>query len=78
MEFLLKELRQREETGGYHAEHPGVLQCQMDTGVTLTLPNAGAFGENTISKNEESLGEKPDFGSKLAWHWVRIILLIFQ
>ena len=41
------------------------LQYQMDTGVRLTLPKAGAFGENTISKNEGSLGEKPNFGSKL-------------
>ena len=40
---------------------------QMDTGLRLTLPKAGAFefGENTISKNEGSLGEKPNFGSKL-------------
>ena len=36
----------------------------MDTGVRLTLPKAGAFGENTVSKNEGSLGEKPNFGSK--------------
>ena len=38
---------------------------QMDTGVRLTLPKAGAFGENTVSKNEGSLGEKPNFGLKL-------------
>ena len=44
---------------------PGALQYQMDTGVRLTLPKAGAFSENTVSKNEESLGEKPNFGSKL-------------
>ena len=37
----------------------------MDTGVRLTLPKAGVFGENTVSKNEGSLGEKPNFGSKL-------------
>ena len=37
----------------------------MDTGVRLTLPKAVAFGENTISKNEGLLGEKPNFGSKL-------------
>ena len=37
----------------------------MDTGVRLTLPKARAFGGNTISKNEGSLGEKPNFGSKL-------------
>ena len=37
----------------------GALQYQMDTGVKLALPKAGAFGENTISKNEGSLGEKP-------------------
>ena len=37
----------------------------MDTGVRLTLSKAGAFGENTISKIEGSLGEKPNFGSKL-------------
>ena len=43
----------------------GALQYQMDTGVRLTLPKAGAFGENTISKNEGSLGEKPNCGSKL-------------
>ena len=43
----------------------GALQYQMDTGVRLTLPKAGEFGENTISKNEGSLGEKPKFGSKL-------------
>ena len=30
----------------------------MDAGVRLTLPKAGAFGENTISKNEGSLDEK--------------------
>ena len=41
----------------------GALQYQMDTGVRLTLPKAGAFSENTVSKNEESLGEKPNFGS---------------
>ena len=34
-------------------------------GVRLTLPKAGTFGENTVSKNEGSLGEKPNFGSKL-------------
>ena len=34
-------------------------------GVRLTPPKAGAFGENTISKTEGSLGEKPNFGSKL-------------
>ena len=28
----------------------GALQYQMDTGVRLTLPKTGAFGENTISK----------------------------
>ena len=43
----------------------GALQCQMDTGVRLTLPKAGAFGENTISKKEGSLDEKPNFDSKL-------------
>ena len=43
----------------------GALQYQMDMGVRLTLPKAGAFGENTISKNEGSLGEKPNCGSKL-------------
>ena len=37
----------------------------MDTGVRLTLPKAGAFGENIISKNEGSLGEKPNFGPKV-------------
>ena len=37
----------------------------MDTDVRLTLPKAGAFRENTVSKNEGSLGEKPNFGSKL-------------
>ena len=37
----------------------------MDTGVRLTLPKAGAFGENTVAKNEGSLGEKTNFGSKL-------------
>ena len=37
----------------------------MDTGVRLTLPEAGAFSENTVSKYEGSLGEKPNFGSKL-------------
>ena len=42
----------------------GALQYQMDTGVRLTLPKAGAFGENTVSKNDRSLGEKPNFGSK--------------
>ena len=42
----------------------GTLQYQMDTGVRLTLPKAGAFGENTVSKNEGSLGEKPNFGLK--------------
>ena len=36
----------------------------MDTGVRLTLSKAGAFCENTVSKNEGSLGE-PNFGSKL-------------
>ena len=46
-------------------ETPGALQYQMDMGVRLTLPKAGAFGENTISKNEGSLGEKPNFCSKL-------------
>ena len=35
------------------------------TGVRLTLPKAGASGENTVSKNEGSFGEKPNFGSKL-------------
>ena len=43
----------------------GALQYQMDTGVRLTLPKAGAFGENTVSKYEGSLGENPNFGSKL-------------
>ena len=37
----------------------------MDTGVRLTLLKAGAFSENTISKHEGSLGEKPNFSSKL-------------
>ena len=41
----------------------GALQYQMDTGVRLTLPKAGAFGENTVSKNEGSLSEKPNLGS---------------
>ena len=36
----------------------------MDTSVRLTLPKAGAFGENSL-KNEGSLGKKPNFGSKL-------------
>ena len=43
----------------------GALQYQMGTGVRLTLPKAGAFGENTVSKYEGSLGEKPNFGSKI-------------
>ena len=43
----------------------GALQYQMDTGVRLTLPKAGAFGENSISKHEGSLGVKPYFGSIL-------------
>ena len=37
----------------------------MDTGVRLTLPKVGAFSENRVSKNEESLREKPNLGSKL-------------
>ena len=37
----------------------------MDMVVRLTLPKAGAFGENTVSENEGPLGEKPNFGSKL-------------
>ena len=37
----------------------------MDTGVKLTLPKAWAFSENTVTKNEETLSEKPNFGSKL-------------
>ena len=41
------------------------LQYQIDTGVRLTLPEAGAFSENTIPKNEGLLGEKLNFGSKL-------------
>ena len=36
----------------------------MDMGVSI-LPKAGAFSENRVSKNEGSLGEKPNFGSKL-------------
>ena len=47
----------------------GTPQYQMDTGVRLTLPKAGAFGENTVSKNEGSLDEKPNFGSKLGGIW---------
>ena len=43
----------------------GGLQYQMDTGVRLTLPKALAFSENRVSKNEGSLGEKPNCGSKL-------------
>ena len=43
----------------------GALQYQMDMGVRLTLPKARAFGENTISKNEGSFSEKPNFSSKL-------------
>ena len=42
-----------------------VLQYQMDAGVRLTLQMAMAFGENTVSKNEESFDEKPNFGSNL-------------
>ena len=34
-------------------------------GVRLTLPKAGAFSENTVSKNEGSLGETPNIGSNL-------------
>ena len=37
----------------------------MDAGVRLTLQKAMAFGENTVSKNEESFGEKSNFGSNL-------------
>ena len=33
----------------------GALQYQMDMGVRLTLPKTGAFGENTVSRNEGSL-----------------------
>ena len=44
----------------------GALQYQMDMGVSIgLLPKAGAFGENTVSKNEGSLGQKPNFGSRL-------------
>ena len=43
----------------------GLLQYQMDMSVRLILPKAGAFGETTVSKNEGSLGEKPNLGSKL-------------
>ena len=56
----------------------GALQYQMNTGVRLTLPNAGAFDENTISTNEGSLGEKPNFWFKIRGHCVRMLLLIFQ
>ena len=48
-----------------YLDRGGALQYQMDIDVRLTLPKAGAFGENTVSKNEGSLGEKPIFGSKL-------------
>ena len=47
----------------YHT--PGAPQFQMDTGLRLTLLKAGAFGEDTLSKNEGSLVDKPNFGSKL-------------
>ena len=49
----------------FHSERRwggGSLQYQMDTGVKLTLPKDGAFGQNTVSKKEGSLGEKPIFG----------------
>ena len=39
----------------------------MYTGVRLTLPKAGAFGENTVSKNEGSLGEKPNLGKTVTF-----------
>ena len=54
----------RDESGG-GGGWGETLQYQMDTGVRLTLPQAGAFGESTVSKNKGSLGEKPNFGSQL-------------
>ena len=56
----------------------GTLQYQMNTGVMLTLPKAGAFGENTISKNEGSLSEKPNFGSKLGSIWWKFYFWSFS
>ena len=43
--------------GGGHSNYNG-YGCKTHT-------KAGTFGENTVSKNEGSLGEKPNFGSKL-------------
>ena len=34
----------------------GALQYQMDTGVRLTLPKSGAFGENTNLKKLGVIG----------------------
>ena len=31
----------------------------------ITLPKAGAFKENTVSKNDRSLGEKPNLAQNL-------------
>ena len=45
-------------------KYRGALQYQMDTGVRFTLPKVVAFGEITISKNEGSFSEMPNFGSK--------------
>ena len=46
------------ENGGHFDDlSRGALQYQMDTGVRLTLPKTGAFGENTVSK--------------MRCHWVR-------
>ena len=40
----------------------GAVKYEVDTGVRPALQQAGAFGESTGSKNEESLGESMIFG----------------
>ena len=54
------------------------LQYQMDMGVRLTFPKAGAFGENIISKKWGVIGWEAKFKFKIRGHWVRMLLLIFQ
>ena len=48
----------------------GALQYQMDTGVRLTLPKAGAFGEK---KKWGVIGWEAKFWFKIRGYWVRML-----
>ena len=78
LKYESRELHKRLKKGVFKSGGGGALQYQMDTGVRLTLPKAGAFGAEHNLKKWGLIGWEAKFWFKIRRRWVRMLLLIFQ